>query len=113
MSKTKRWDSEEAQMAQHLRIRCVLKTDRMSAHERIHSVGGAKPDGSRWKLTQDKAISEIEDETSVFYIERPAGHRIDVIVAVSADGNKYLKTVADREQPDKFLSLPTCPEIWA
>jgi Protein of unknown function (DUF3892) len=99
-------------MAQHLRIRCVVKTDRTSAHERIHSVGGLKPDGSHWKLTQDKAISDIEDGTCVFYIERPAGHRIDVIVAVSAEGkslNKYLKTTADREQPDKLLSLPTCP----
>jgi uncharacterized protein DUF3892 len=78
-------------------------------------VGGAKPDGSHWKLTQDKSIAYIEDGTCVFYIERPAGHGIDVIVAVSTDGrkslNKYLKTVADREQPDKLLSLPTCPEI--
>ena len=100
-------------MAQHLRIRCAVKTDRPSAHERIHSVGGAKPDGSHWTLTQDKAISCIEDGTYVFYIERPAGHRIDVIVAVSADGkslNKYLKTITDREQPDKLLSLPTCPD---
>ncbi len=49
----------------------------------------------------------------MFYVERPAGHRIDVIVALSSDGskslNKYLKTIADREQPDKLLSLPTCP----
>ena len=100
-------------MAQHLRIRCVVKTDRMSAHERIHSVGGLKPDGSHWKLTQDQAISGIEDGTYVLYIERPAGHRIDVIVAVSADGskslNKYLKTMADREQPENLLSLPACP----
>ena len=100
-------------MTQHLRIRCVVKTDRTSAHELIHSVGGVKPDGSHWKLTQDKAISDIEDGTCVFYIERPAGHRIDVIVAVSVDGSKhlskYLKTMADREQPDKLLSLPTCP----
>jgi hypothetical protein len=99
-------------MAQHVRIRCVVKTDRTSAHERIHSVGGVKPDGSHWKLTQDKAISDIEDGTSVFYIEVPAGHRIDVIVAVSAEGkslNKYLKTTADKEQPDYLLSLPSCP----
>ena len=100
-------------MAQHLRIRCVLKTGRTGAHECIHSVGGLKPDGSHWKLTQDQAISGIEDGTYVLYIERPAGHRIDVIVAVSADGskslNKYLKTMADREQPDNLLSLPACP----
>jgi hypothetical protein len=100
-------------MAQQLRIRCVVKTDRTGAHERIRSVGGVKPDGSHWKLTQDKAISDIEDGTYVYYIERPAGHRIDVVVAVNVDGskslNKYLKTTADREQPDNLLSLPTCP----
>ena len=104
-------------MAQHLRIRCVVKTDRTSAHERIHAVGGAKPDGSNWKLTQDEAISYIEDGTYAFYIETPAGHRMDVIVAVIVavivEGgktlHKYLKTIADREQPGKLLSLPTCP----
>jgi hypothetical protein len=102
-----------AQMAQYLRIRCIVNTDQTSAHERIHSVGGVKPDSSRWNLTQDKAISCIEEGTYVLYIESPVGHRIDVIVAVSAGGNKYLKTVADREQPDRLLSLPTCPKIWA
>ena len=99
-------------MAQHLRIRRVAKTDLTNAHERIHSVGGVKPDGSHWKLTQDKAISEIEAGTCVFYIESPLAHRIDVIVAVNAHGtsvDKYLKTTADKEQPAKLLSLPTCP----
>jgi hypothetical protein len=59
-------------------------------------------------MTQDKAISYIEDGTYVFYIEKTGGLQLDVIVATSAHGN-YLKTVADREQPDKLLSLPTCP----
>ncbi len=104
-----RSNSKEAHMAQYLHIRCVVKTDRTSAHERIHSVGGVKPDGSRWSLTQDKAISCIEDGTYVFYIERSGGQRLDVVVAMSANGNKYIKTVADREQPDKLLSLPICP----
>ena len=95
-------------MAQYLHIRCVVKTDRTSAHERIQSVGGAKPDGSRWILTQDKAISCILDGTHVFYIEKLGGLRLDVIIATSAHGN-CLKTVADREQPDNLLSLPCCP----
>ena len=95
-------------MAQYLHIRCVVKTDRTGAHERIHSVGGAKPDGSRWIMTQDKAISYIQDGTYVFYMEKIGGLRLDVIVATNAYGN-YLKTAADREQPDKLLSLPTCP----
>ncbi len=57
-------------MAQYLCIRCVVKTDRTSAHERTHSVGGAKPDGSHWIMTQDQAISYIQDRTYVFYIEK-------------------------------------------
>nr|WP_301538770.1 DUF3892 domain-containing protein [Klebsiella pneumoniae] len=31
-----------------------------------------------------------------------------VIVAVSASGNKYLKTQNDGEQPNNLLSLPEC-----
>jgi len=101
-------------MAQHLRIRCVVKTDRTSAHERIHSVGGAKPNGSHWKLTQEKAISCIEDGTFVFYIENSLGHRIrrdrsKVSIEGSKSAHKYLKTIVDREQPGKLLYLPTCP----
>lgn len=99
-------------MARYLRIRCVVRTDRTSAHERIQSIGGAKPDGSHWKLTQDEAISSLQDGSSAFYIERLASdQRVDLIVATSKFGNKYLKTVADREQPEKLLSLPTCPGI--
>ena len=79
-----------------------------SAHERVHSVGGVKPDGGRWKLTQDKAISYILDGTYVSNIEKPGGQQLDVVVATSAYGS-YLKTGADREQPDKLLSLTTCP----
>jgi len=59
-------------------------------------------------MTQDKAISYIQDGTYVFYMEKIGGLRLDVIVATNAYGN-YLKTAVDREQPDKLLSLPTCP----
>jgi len=59
---------------------------------------------------QDKAISYIQDGTYVFYIEKPGGYRVDVIVATSSYGN-YLKTVADREQPDKLLSLRPVPRL--
>ena len=97
-----------ALMARHLHIRCIVKTDRTSAHQRIHAIGGINADGSRWMLTQDKAILQIEDGTSVFYIERPRDQRIDVIVAIDTDGNKYLRTAADRDQPEQLLHLPVC-----
>ena len=92
-----------------LRIQCINKTDHDDAHDRIHSIGGTNADGGRWKLIQRQAIADIESGKYSFYVEQPAGHRVDVIVAVSRYGNKYLKTVADGEQPDNLLSLPECP----
>ena len=95
-------------MALRVRIQCINKTDRSSAHERIHNIGGLNGDGTRWKMAETKAIQDIENGTYSFYVERPAGHQVNVIVA-SRLGVKYLKTVADNEQPDNLLSLPECP----
>ncbi|QFS96636.1 hypothetical protein FIV06_04340 [Labrenzia sp. THAF191b] len=91
------------------RVRCIKKTDRQSAWERISSIGGTNPDGNRWKLNLDRAIQGIESSEFAFYVEQPAGDRVNVVVAVSASGNKYLKTTADGDQPNNLLSLPECP----
>jgi hypothetical protein len=96
-------------MATSHRVECINKTDRYNPHERIRSIGGRNGDGTRWKLSQADAIRGIEDGTWAFYVERPAGDRVPVVVAVSAAGNKYLKTVADGDQPNNLLSLPECP----
>ena len=90
------------------RITCINKTDRTSAWERIRRVGGVNSDGGRWALSLDNAIAGVESKQYAFYVERPAGDRVDVIVAKSASGNKYLKTTADGDQPNNLLSLPEC-----
>ncbi|MGE3509766.1 MAG: DUF3892 domain-containing protein [Vicinamibacterales bacterium] len=93
-----------------LRVRCINKTDRHSAWERISDFGGYNPDGSRWKLSLAKMISAIEsNQHGEVYVERPAGDRVRCIVSVSASGNKYVKTVADGDMPNNLLSLPECP----
>ncbi len=98
-------------MARYLRIRQVVKTERPSAHEQIQAICGIKADGSHWSLTQDEAIAQAEDGISLFYVERAGGRRFDVIVAMDLHARKYLKTVADREQPDELLYLPSCRNL--
>lgn len=95
-------------MASRIQITCINKTDRHSAHERIRFVGGINPDLTRWKLSQEDAIRGIENGTYTFYVSA-GGHVVNVVVAVSRFGNKYLKTVNDGDQPDNLLSLPECP----
>lgn len=95
-------------MASRIQIMCINKTDRYNAHERIRSVGGSNSDRTRWKLSQEDAIRGIESGQYSFYVG-VGGHVVNVIVAVSRFGNKYLKTENDGDQPDNLLSLPECP----
>ena len=91
------------------RATCINKTDRYSAWERIRRFGGTNADGAAWRLTQDDMIRAIEtNRYGEFYVERPAGDRVRLVVAKSAQGNKYVKTEADGDQPNNLLSLPEC-----
>jgi len=95
-------------MATSVRIMCINKSDRYNPHERILYIGGVNPDGSRWKLSQAEAIKATEEGKYSFYVmvnNRP----VNVVVAKSQYGNKYLKTESDGEQPNNLLSLPECP----
>ncbi|MFD0749202.1 DUF3892 domain-containing protein [Mucilaginibacter calamicampi] len=89
-----------------VKISCINKNNRQSAHERIAYVGGYH-NGSRWKLSLADAITGIEKGEYAFYTE-VNGHVRNVIVA-TRNGVKYLKTEADNDTPDNLLSLAECP----
>lgn len=95
-------------MAGRVQIRCINKSDRQNAHERIISVGGVNADGGKWKLSLPQAVADTESGKFSFYVS-VGGSAVDVIVSTSAAGYKYLKTRNDGEQPNNLLSLPECP----
>lgn len=94
-------------MADRHQVLCVNKSDRTNPHERITHLGGKNQDGGRWRITQQEAITGIESGKWAFYVNR-GGYSVNVVVATSRYGHKYLKTEADGEQPNNLLALPEC-----
>lgn len=80
----------------------------MNPHERIKGVGGVNADGTRWRLSLEEAIKGVKANKWRFWTVA-SGNSVWVVIAKSAQGNEYLKTEADGDQPNNLLSLPECP----
>lgn len=77
-------------------------------HERIARIGCVDEAGTKRTFTEAEAIGLIESKQASFYVERPDGHRVEVIVEKSPEEHKFLKTEADGEKPNNLLALPHC-----
>jgi hypothetical protein len=90
-----------------IRVDCVTRTDRVSPYHRVRAIGGRGRDGEAWRLSEEAAITAIENERASFYVEWPKGHRIDLVVGQGL-GKTYLKAETDGEAPELLLRLPDC-----
>jgi uncharacterized protein DUF3892 len=90
------------------RVRCIKRADGDSPEERVARIGGTNSVGVNWRLTQAEAIFAIEARRWDFYVQGPTGRRLDLIVATTTSGSKYLKTSADDAEPSHLLALPDC-----
>ena len=87
-----------------LQVMWVVTREHHSPYERIAFIGGVKPDGSGWRMSELQAITAIKTGTTHFWVTG-GGHTTRVIVD-HHKAREYLKTQDDGDTPDTLLSLP-------
>lgn len=84
-----------------VRVTCINKRDRASAHDGITHLGGAN-----WKWPRADVIQSIRAKTNTFYT-LVGGNRADVGVVDGPHG-PYVRTYADGKWNDNLLALAEC-----
>lgn len=89
-------------------VHCIDRSDRLNHDRRIRHIGGVNLDGARWWITEAAAIAGIETGRWSFYISR-TGYDVEIVVATSRYGNKYIKAADDDGlHPEGLLALGDC-----
>jgi len=94
-------------MAILLKVQWVDKTGEAGPCQCVLNIGGSTRQ-LHWKHSQADAIRGIEQGEFAYYIETSKGMS-SLGVGVRPDGQKYLKTRADREEPSHLVNLPPFP----
>jgi hypothetical protein len=87
-----------------LKVKWVDKSNSDDPYQRITHIGG-REGRFEWKHTQAEAIQSIEKVVFHYYIEKDA-RVLKLVVGLSPDSNKYLKTEVDEGHPVFLLNLP-------
>ena len=91
------------------RIEAVARHAAGVPQHRIVAVGGHRADGKPWRMGTEDVIAAIGRHER-FYVERPVGDAVQVLVSRTAAGRPYLTTEADGDLPNNLLSLPELAE---
>ena len=88
-------------------ITCVTRTSHADPALQITHVGGPNPKGRGWRLTLDEAIEGMLSGRWAFFVMK-GPQRLNLIVAVSHQGYRYIKSENDNSVPETLLKLPDC-----
>lgn len=80
-------------MAYRVRVQTVVRRSTDDVCGQITHLGGAG--ATNWKLPVEEIIRQIEAGECEFYVQRPIGDEVDLVVAVGPGKSKYLMTLAD------------------
>lgn len=71
----------------------------------IVKVRGPNQDGSYWTLFVSEAIRWLEEDRSRGFFVNVNGRQVDVVIATSANGRRYLRTAPDGYTGNNLLNL--------
>ncbi|HEX3099377.1 MAG TPA: DUF3892 domain-containing protein [Patescibacteria group bacterium] len=86
-----------------IRVTCVTKPNRNSAHEHITHLGG-----SGWIQKREDVIWAIDNNRNLYYTRDLYGNVAIVVVVRESGKLPYLRTKADGKLTDNLLHLTEC-----
>jgi len=79
----------------------------------VIALGGLNADQTHFLLPEAQMIQLQESGRFAFFVDRVPGHPpVFTTIVRTANGGKYLRTVADRQSPNNLAKLPRPPANW-
>ncbi|MCD4655011.1 DUF3892 domain-containing protein [bacterium] len=92
-------------MNRRYKVWFIRKNDHLDKLSQITHIGGLTEDCYRWIISLREAIEGIENGRWQFFVKQNIS-QLNLIVATSPSGYKYLKTEIDSDIPEHLLNLP-------